>query len=337
MTVLTNVDPALRRYWHPVCASADLDGGPIRVELLGEALVVARLDGRPAVFGDRCPHRYARLSDGTVVDGHLQCPYHGWRFGSEGQCTLIPALGADSPAATRVQLPAPAVREAFELVFVALDEPVAPLLDVPEWEAPGITPVWLAPQRVRIGAGQFIDNFLDFAHFPFVHAGTFGAGEDEHVGDYEVERREGGLRVVYDHVVENHEDPRVATGEHPLLQPRCMEYTFQVPFSARLRLTLPTTGVENTIIAWAVPVTADETILQQVLLRNDVTDEEYARHTAEYELSVLAEDVAVLEHLPDRSLELDLPAQVHTRADRITVELRRLLAAAIAAPNPYDG
>jgi len=264
-----------------------------------------------------------------VVDGHLQCPYHGWRFGAEGQCTLIPALGADSPAATRVQLAAPAVQEAFDLVFVALDEPVAQLLEVPEWEAPGITAVWLEPQRVRVGAGQFIDNFLDFAHFPFVHAGTFGAGEDEQVGDYEVERRDGGLRVVYDHVVENHEDPLVATGEHPLVQPRCMEYTFQVPFSARLRLTLPTTGVENTIIAWAVPINAEETILQQVLLRNDVVDDAHARHTADYELSVLAEDVAVLEHLPDRTLELDLPAQVHTRADRITVELRRLLAATL--------
>jgi len=78
-----------------------------------------------------------------------------------------------------------------------------------------------------------------------------------------------------------------------------------------------------------VPINAEETILQQVLLRNDVVDDAHARHTADYELSVLAEDVAVLEHLPDRTLELDLPAQVHTRADRITVELRRLLAATL--------
>jgi phenylpropionate dioxygenase-like ring-hydroxylating dioxygenase large terminal subunit len=330
-----------------VCASGDLDAGPIRVELLGEALVVVRLGDDVAVFADRCPHRHARLSDGTVVGRELQCPYHGWRFDGGGQCTLVPALGDGSAAATRVRLPAPAVREAFDLVFVALDPRdgdvggIAPLLDIPEWSAPGITPVWLPPQRVRVGAGQFIDNFLDFAHFPFVHAGTFGSGEDEHVGEYQVERRDGGLRVVYEHVVENHEDPLVATGEHPLVQPRCMEYTFQVPFSARLRLTLPTTGVENTIVAWAVPVTDDETVLQQVLLRNDVADDEHARHTAEYELSVLAEDLAVLEHLPDRTLELDLPAQVHTRADRITVELRRLLAAAIApddqpVPSPTD-
>ena len=43
--------------------------------------------------------------------------------------------------------------------------------------AAGLEPVWLPPQRVRVGAGQFIDNFLDFAHFPFVHAATIGSDE----------------------------------------------------------------------------------------------------------------------------------------------------------------
>jgi len=336
VTALGNDHPALRGYWHAVAAVADLDEGPVRVELLGEALVVVRLADAIVAFPDRCPHRSARLSDGLVVDDELQCPYHGWRFDGAGQCALIPALGPGSPAATRVHLSAPATRVAYDLVWVALEAPRVDLIEVPEWDAPGITAVWLPAMRVRVGAGQFIDNFLDFAHFPFVHAGTFGAGEDEHVGDYEVEHRPDGLRVRYEHLVENHEDPGVARGERPLLQPRVMEYTYQVPFTARLRLELPMTGVDNTIVASAVPINARETILQQVLLRNDITDADHARHTAAYELSVLAEDLAVLEHLPDRTLELDLPRQVHTRADRITVEYRRLLAAAIA-PEPSEG
>ena len=31
--------------------------------------------------------------------------------------------------------------------------------------------------RARGSAGLLADNFLDIAHFPFVHAGTFGAEE----------------------------------------------------------------------------------------------------------------------------------------------------------------
>ena len=37
-------------------------------------------------------------------------------------------------------------------------------------------------QNARGGGAQLLDNFLDFTHFPFIHAGTFGAGEDALVG-----------------------------------------------------------------------------------------------------------------------------------------------------------
>ena len=333
---LGNLHPALRAAWHPVARADEVTEEPRRVVVLGEALVVVRLAGEPVVLLDRCPHRNARFSDGAVVDGDLQCPYHGWRFDGAGRCTLIPALGPGAAAATLVQAAPPAVRVDSGLVMVALAPPRQDPLPVPEWGAPGITPAWLPALTVRVGAGQFIDNFLDFAHFPFVHDGTFGAGEDERIADYEVERVDGGLRVRYEHVINNHEDPRVATGEHPLLQPRVMEYTYRPPFAARLRLEYPIAGVENTIVAWAVPETADTTVLHQVLLRNDLDTAAAAQDAVDYELRVLAEDLRILEHLPDRDLPLHLPAQAHTRADRITVELRRLLRDLVESPSP-DG
>ena len=224
------------------------------------------------------------------------------------------------------------MREAFDLVFVRLEPPDAAdpddWLDAPEWGAPGIVAVWLPEVDARCGAAQLIDNFLDFGHFPFVHAGTFGADEDAAVGDYDVQRRGASLRVRYEHVIENGEDPGVATGERLLVQPRVMEYAFSAPFAARLRLELPLTGVENTILLWASPTDADHTRIFSVLLRNDITDPtgpEALAATA-YEMSVLREDLVLLEQLPTTALPLDLPAQAHTRADRITVELRRILA-----------
>jgi hypothetical protein len=60
-------------------------------------------------------------------------------------------------------------------------------------------------------------------------------------------------------------------------------------------------------------------------------DEPAAVAARDYEFRVLTEDVWMLEQLPTTSLPLDLPAQAHTRADRITVEMRRLLAAMIEA------
>ncbi len=330
---LANDHVALRSQWHPIAVADEVTETPVRVVVCGEALVVARLADGVAVLPDRCPHRNAPLSAGQVVEGRLQCPYHGWEFGADGGCRFIPALGPDATLPPKAHIAAPLVREIHGLVVVCLEpgptEP--PLLAVPEWGAPGIVPVWLPVVETRGGAAQLLDNFLDFSHFPFVHAGTFGAGEDSFIGDYEVERDEVSLKVRYEHVVENTEDPLVATGEHPLLQPRTMEYTFTVPFAGRLRLELPVTGVENTILFWASPVDADHSRIFCALLRNDVDapDDPVAKAAADYELRVLTEDLWMLEQLPTTSLPLDLPAQAHTRADRITVEMRRLLAAMV--------
>jgi vanillate O-demethylase monooxygenase subunit len=326
-----NDHPALRRQWHPIGLAADVTPEPRRVVVCGEALVVVRLPDGIAVLPDVCPHRSSPLSVGRVVDGHLECPYHGWRFDAGGTCRHIPALGAGATLPPRADLVAPLVREAHGLVFVCLDPSAGepPMLDVPEHGAPGIVSVWLPVIEVRAGAAQLLDNFLDFSHFPFVHAGTFGSGEDALVGDYDVERTATGLKVRYEHVIENGEDPGVATGERPLVQPRVMEYTFTVPFAGRLRLELPMTGVENTIAFWARPIDRATSAVHCVLLRNDVTspDEPAALAARDYELRVLTEDVDLLQQLPSPELPLDLPAQAHTRADRITVEMRRLLAA----------
>ena len=59
------------------------------------------------------------------------------------------------------------------------------------------------------------------------------------------------------------------------------------------------------------------------------------RTARDYEFKVLTEDVWMLEQLPSTSLPLDLPAQAHTRADRITVEMRRLLAALLFLHDPH--
>ena len=58
----------------------------------GIPMVLVRLNGVPAAFLDRCPHRNVPLSAGTVVNGSLQCGYHGWRFAGDGACLEVPGL-----------------------------------------------------------------------------------------------------------------------------------------------------------------------------------------------------------------------------------------------------
>jgi vanillate O-demethylase monooxygenase subunit len=282
-----------------------------------------------------------------MVGEELQCPYHGWQFAHDGTCTLIPALGADATVPPRAHLHSHEVREAYGLVWVALEAPSAPLIDIPEHGAEGIVAAWLPATRIECGAAQFIDNFLDIAHFPYVHAGTFGVGEPTIDADgevtsvmepYAVETIDDGtgLRVRYDHHIANREDPGVASGERPLVQPRRMEYVYRVHFAARLRLDMPMTGIENTVIVALAPIDERSTMLFSALLRNDLDHEDdvRARDAVAFELEVLAEDLVILEKFEDPRFPLDATLQVHTRADRNTVEFRRLLAAHLAPTQP---
>jgi phenylpropionate dioxygenase-like ring-hydroxylating dioxygenase large terminal subunit len=49
---------------------------------------------------DACPHRLAPLSEGRLeTDQTIQCSYHGWRFGPEGNLALVPQLAGADPTA----------------------------------------------------------------------------------------------------------------------------------------------------------------------------------------------------------------------------------------------
>ena len=83
----------LRRYWHPIAASAELAANPTRaVKLLGEDLVLYRdRSGGLGLIQESCPHRRVNLLYGIPEQEGLRCPYHGWLFNEKGQCLEMPA------------------------------------------------------------------------------------------------------------------------------------------------------------------------------------------------------------------------------------------------------
>src|SRR6059058_5927524 len=84
---------ALRECWHPVAYADALVSAPLRVMLLGEPVVLWRdSQGKPHALSDVCIHRGTALSLGRVVEDELMCPYHGWRYGTDGRCKAIPQL-----------------------------------------------------------------------------------------------------------------------------------------------------------------------------------------------------------------------------------------------------
>ncbi|MBJ7900752.1 MAG: Rieske 2Fe-2S domain-containing protein [Cyanobacteria bacterium RI_101] len=81
-------------YWYCVALGTELTAGrPLAASVWGQSVVLFRdPQGQVQALEDRCPHRQVRLSAGQVIDGQLECAYHGWRFDSRGQCVQIPYL-----------------------------------------------------------------------------------------------------------------------------------------------------------------------------------------------------------------------------------------------------
>jgi phenylpropionate dioxygenase-like ring-hydroxylating dioxygenase large terminal subunit len=80
-----------------------------------------------SAFPARCPHRLVPLAEAAVVDGRLQCPYHGWRWDAEGRCVDVPSLGGDGTPPPRADLRVPwAVEERHGWVWLAPDPTAVP-------------------------------------------------------------------------------------------------------------------------------------------------------------------------------------------------------------------
>ncbi len=217
------------------------------------------------------------------------------------------------------------------MVFIAPETPVTELLEIPEADDPTFMHGSLEPVSARVGAGLMIDNFCDMAHFPFVHAATIGTPESS-TFDFTVERRGFGMNVRSRHPFPNREDPGVAAGIRPLLQERILEYRYRAPFSICLRIDYVEAGGTNVLDFYVQPEDDDNCRIYTTVHRNDLDgDDDRLAESIAFERKILDEDLGLQERYRDRRLPLDPTAEVHVKADRMTIELRRILAELVAS------
>lgn len=156
--------------WYVAATGDEIGSGLVARRLLGRPVVLYRqANGQVAALEDRCAHRAAPLSQGSLVDDQVVCPYHGFTYDATGVCVRVPSQ-VHVPYGARV-LSYP-VREEGPFVWIWLgatarsrhaEPPRLPALTDPGWTVQGgITDV----------AANYLllhDNALDRTHFPYVH------------------------------------------------------------------------------------------------------------------------------------------------------------------------
>ena len=125
-----------RNHWHPTLNSNEVEEDkPVAFKLLGEEIILNRVDGKVLALRDRCAHRgvpFSRKPE-CFKKGTLTCWYHGWTFNwSDGALVGIISTPSSSQIG-RQKVKSFPVEEAQGLIFVFVGdgEPHSLRLDVP--------------------------------------------------------------------------------------------------------------------------------------------------------------------------------------------------------------
>ncbi len=309
-------DPVLVDDWHPVVSADELARrGLVGVRLLGEEVVVWRAAGRVLAWQDLCVHRGTRLSLGRVEGCTLHCPYHGWVYGEGGQCVRIPAL-PDVVPPNKARVRTYRALERYGLVWVSLGTPAHDVAPFPEWAESGFRKILCGPYPVAASGPRIVENFLDVAHFPFVHAGILGVPERPEIADHEAVIDDRGVEASGVRVWQP--DP-YGTGRGDWVS-----YTYRVPRPLTAYLLKESKGPRFSILLTITPHEPAESTAWMWLAMN-YGHEIPAAELVAWQDRIFEQDRPIVESQRPELLPLDLAAELNVRADRTAVMYRRWL------------
>jgi phenylpropionate dioxygenase-like ring-hydroxylating dioxygenase large terminal subunit len=249
----------IRGQWYVVLDSDQVKSKPVGVTRMGEKLVFWRgEDGKLACLVDRCVHRGVELSKGKLIDGHLQCPFHGFEYDASGRVVLIPANGRMSPVPQAFKVVSYPVHEVHDFIWIWWGREPPEDLQPPRFfdDIDDSFSYGRARDPWRAHYSRVIENQLDVVHLPFIHANTIGRGGRTLVDGPVLRWVEEDMFFVY---VQN----RVDDGSPPL---KSSEMVVEPEPEFKLEFIFPNLwqnhlGETTRIVAAFVPVDSGNTLL----------------------------------------------------------------------------
>ena len=310
------IDAVLLNDWHPVALAETLKPGQImKARLLGEEIVLWRVGENVAAWEDLCPHRGTPLSLGRIENDTLICGYHGWTYDLSGQCIRFPAHPTQVPPRHARVNQVYQVQERYGLLWVCLGKPERDPAVFPEWDDASYRKILCGPYPCNASGTRFMENFLDVAHFPFVHGGLLGDPEHAEIDKYEIEVGPDGLTA---------NDIRVwQPNPDGLGQGASVTYTYSVfrPFTGYLKKT---TG-RDFVIYFAITPVEEAQCIGWMWLAMNYGHETLAEEIRAFQDQIVAQDLPVVQSQRPERLPLDLQAELHHRSDAMAIAYRKHL------------
>jgi phenylpropionate dioxygenase-like ring-hydroxylating dioxygenase large terminal subunit len=164
----------LKNIWYFAYPGSKLKPGQMESKtILGEPILIGRdSTGKPFAMKDICPHQAVPLSMGRFDGSQVECPFHGWKFGTDGVCSEIPSLCSDQEFnVCRIKAQSYPCREVQGNIWVFMGDQTADLPEVPT--APGLDGLNYHQSTVTLIIPTHIDYacaaLIDPAHVPYVH------------------------------------------------------------------------------------------------------------------------------------------------------------------------
>jgi phenylpropionate dioxygenase-like ring-hydroxylating dioxygenase large terminal subunit len=316
----------LQKFWYACEFSSQITNKPKRVSLLNQEFVMYRNSrGEVLAFKDQCPHRGAAISLGWVEGDSIRCPYHGWKFNSEGNCIEIPSNQPGVSIPQKACLNSYPIQEKYGFIWLFWgnmpEKNRPPLPSLPEIKNPKLRAfeqefILDAPYR------RALENNIDPAHSAFVHSKSLGSGmaQQPQIPEYEIITKNfGATACLYykQHLPQGFFWKYMHKKESREIK---TERSFYLP-------NFIYTNVDNSrliFIVIQVPVNENKTISKYIIYRNFLTyswaDFLFKKQTQR----IFLEDRRVIESQQPKEINYDLASESHAIADNLVITYRKL-------------
>lgn len=320
--------------WYVAATCEEVTDQPHRTKMLGMDFVLYRDDqGTLYCLSDVCCHRGGALHRGAVVGGCIACPYHGWEFNGQGQCTKVPAMGEEFSIPKRARIDSYAVEERLGLIWVFVgDQAEADRPDIPDWFQPYLdNPDWRIARYnfewTDCNWERLCENSLDTSHPSFVHK-RFGSRIAPKATIVPIEHTEHGAKVTRERAAPAASQKRGALADLLPKDRKTTRVTVEWTMIGLVEMLYQEMTTEITQILWSARTPVDDNTVRSYgfQARNFLMEPEHDADRVEGLFEAVKEDHDIVRFLKPRHTVLSNAREVLIESDGMELTFRNKVA-----------